>query len=90
VSTVSTFCKNFLGSTCLVSEEECLLEVALLSPPRPPPPVLLDPPSPFKSSLLPLHLRAATRRAAIAGSTPPPARELISLTDNRLTVENGS
>ena len=37
----------------------------------------MDPPSPFKSSLLPLHLRAATRRAAIAGSTPP-ARELIS------------
>ena len=37
----------------------------------------MDPPSPFKISLLALHLRAATRRAAIAGSTPPDARELI-------------
>ena len=47
----------------------------------------MAPPSPFKSSLLALHLLAATRRAAIAGSTPPEARELIlSSTDNRESV----
>ena len=46
----------------------------------------MEPPSPFKISLLPLHLRAATSRAAIAGSTPP-ARELISSGSDRQSAD---